>query len=141
LLLLRLGFLGALYLFLFFVARAAWRELRPATADSGPAIDLTMLDPARSHWQPGQRVRIRPGSTVGRSEGNTLVIDEDTVSAQHAVFRHERGRWWLVDLDSTNGTFINGRPVTGRQPLATGDQVSFGRVALAFGAVTASGRR
>lgn len=135
-----------LYLFLFIVARAAWRELRAVSPDAGPSIELVIMDPARSHWRTGQRVRVRAGATVGRADGNVLMIDEDTVSAQHAIIHHERGRWWLEDLDSTNGTFINRRPLTGRAEVTEGDEVMFGRVALGFGAPrkdapTTAGRR
>lgn len=130
----RAGFILVLYVFLFVVARSAWRELRSASPDRGPSVELVMIDPARSRWRAGQRVRVRPGATVGRSDGNIVMIDEDTVSAQHAHFLHERGRWWLEDLGSTNGTFINRRPLSGRAEISEGDELMFGRVALGFGA-------
>lgn len=93
---------------------------------------LTISDPARSGRQPGERLEAPAGATVGREPGNTLVLREDTVSARHAVLRHERGRWLLEDLDSTNGTFVNGRPVHGTVRLGKGDEVRFGHVALRF---------
>ena len=135
LLVLRLAFLVLLYLFLFFVARAAWRELRaPAATDGTPVKELLMLDPARSRWRRGERIAIRPGASVGREVGNTLVVDEDTVSAAHGVFRFEGGRWWLEDLGSTNGTFVNRERVEGRAAIRDGDEVRFGRVAMRFAA-------
>lgn len=136
-----MAFLAALYLFLLFVARAAWRELRAAGGREGaPAKELVVLDPARSRWRKGERIYVPAGASIGREPGNTVVVDEDTVSAQHAVVRREDGRWWLEDLDSTNGTFINRQRVQGRRPLADGDEVQFGRVAMRFGA-PASPRR
>lgn len=140
LLILRLAFLGALYLFLFFVARAACRELRPPAPRSVESVELLVVDPARSRWQRGERVRLTPGSSVGREPGNELVVDEDTVSARHAVFHRDRGGWWLEDLTSTNGTFVNGRRVNRRVPLATGDEIRFGRVAVQFGGYGATSR-
>jgi len=70
----------------------------------------------------GPRVRI------GRSRGNTLVLTESDAplsSGHHAEAFLERGAWWLVDANSTNGTFVNGEPVT-RHRLATGDRLAFG---------------
>ena len=134
LLVLRLGFLAALYLFLFLVARAAWRELRPAAGLDTAAKELTVLDPARSHWRKGERIPLAPGASIGRDASNAVVIDEDTVSARHAVFQREGNRWWLEDLGSTNGTFVNRRRLTGRGALRDGDEVRFGRVAMRFGA-------
>ena len=123
-----------LYLFLMFVARAAWRELRvPAAAESTTTKELMIVDPARSRWRRGERVEVGPGASIGRETGNALIIDEDTVSAQHAVIRLDGGRWWVEDLGSTNGTFVNRQRVDGRSPLRDGDEVRFGRVATRFG--------
>lgn len=122
-----------LYLFLFLVARAGWRDLRVTRASATrPVAELTILDPARSRWQPGARVTLEAGSVVGRDTAGSLVLDEDTVSARHAAVRHDRGLWWIDDLGSTNGTFINGRPVRGSGKVAPGDEVRFGHVALRF---------
>ena len=92
-----------------------------------------MLDPARSRWQRGAHIPLRAGTTIGRESGNAVVLDEDTVSAQHAVVGREGGRWYLQDLDSTNGTFINQRRIQGRNALKDGDELRFGRVATRFG--------
>lgn len=124
-----------LYLFLLLVARAAWHGLRGsggASPEPRPTRTLTIMDPARSRRARGERISVFPGATVGREAGNTVIVDEDTVSARHAVFGFERGRWWLEDLGSTNGTFINRRPLEGRQPITEGDEVQFGRVAMRF---------
>jgi pSer/pThr/pTyr-binding forkhead associated (FHA) protein len=124
-----------LYLFLLLVARAAWRGLRATggTSEIRPSKTLVIMDPARSRRQRGETLSVFPGATVGREPGNAIIVDEDTVSARHAQFGIERGRWWLEDLGSTNGTFINRRPLEGRQPLTEGDEVQFGRVAMRFG--------
>ncbi len=128
--LLRLAFLAALYGFLAFVALAAWRGLR-----TGPAAatgELTVLDPARSRWAPGSRIRVSPGAVIGRDGANEVVMDEDTVSARHALLRFDGRRWWVEDLDSTNGTFVNGQRVTGARAVRSGDEIRFGRVAVRF---------
>lgn len=130
LLLLRLAFLAVLYLFLVLVARAAWRELRPAAA--APRRLLVVIDPARTSRPPGDRILIADGAAVGRDAGSAVALDEDTVSARHAVFQCQNGRWWIEDLGSTNGTFINRRRISGRARLNDGDEVQFGRVALRF---------
>lgn len=135
LLALRLAFLAILYLFLFLVARAAWHGLRVSGAgvSEPPVTELCIIDPARSRWRRGERIRIYPGDTLGREPGNAVIIDEDTVSARHARFGFERGRWWVEDLGSTNGTFVNRQPLSGQRVLRKGDEVQFGRVAMRFG--------
>ena len=70
---------------------------------------------------------------MGREPGNRVIIDEDTVSSRHATFLYERGRWWLEDHGSTNGTWVNNLRIEGRVRLNDGDEVRFGRVAARFG--------
>ena len=93
---------------------------------------LEVLDAARSRLAPGERIGVVNGATVGRESGNGIRIEEDSVSARHARLRHEGGRWWLEDLGSTNGTFVNDTRVTGRAPLQSGDIVQIGLVTARF---------
>jgi pSer/pThr/pTyr-binding forkhead associated (FHA) protein len=51
-----------------------------------------------------------------------------TVSRKHAILRHEEGKWWLRDLGSMNGTFLNGWRVVGDVEVRAGDRVSLGEV-------------
>lgn len=65
--------------------------------------------------------------TVGRREDNDVVIDDPSVSACHARFCvEEEGGLFVVDLDSSNGTWLNGRQI-GRERLAPGDVLSIAR--------------
>lgn len=66
--------------------------------------------------------------TVGR-EGN-LVIDDDFASSHHARFRVTRGRWYVEDLGSTNGTWLNGRRIQAAQWLRKGDKIQIGRTLM-----------
>src|SRR5262245_36352320 len=62
---------------------------------------------------------------VGRGPGVDLAFDDEEMSANHAVFEHSRGGLCITDLDSTNGTRVNGERVTTR-PLAHGDRIEIG---------------
>ncbi len=64
--------------------------------------------------------------TIGTGTGNDLLLDEPTASRRHAALERRAGRWYVVDLGSTNGTYINGRRVTASAPLARGDELRFG---------------
>ncbi len=69
-----------------------------------------------------------PRIRVGRSRDNDILLsDRDGAlsSAHHAEARFEDGAWWIVDLQSTNGTFLNGARVA-RHRLSHGDVVAFG---------------
>jgi FhaA, N-terminal domain/FHA domain len=69
--------------------------------------------------------------TVGRLSINDIVLGDSNVSRRHAEFRSDGGQWVLTDLGSTNGSLINGKPVTQRQ-LKDGDRLTFGSTDLVF---------
>jgi len=70
--------------------------------------------------------------TIGREEGNLLRLNDERVSRFHAKVQQEDGDVILTDLESTNGTRVNGSPIQIRR-LRPGDQVNVGRSMLLFG--------
>jgi pSer/pThr/pTyr-binding forkhead associated (FHA) protein len=76
----------------------------------------------------------QPGTCgFGRSLENTVVLTDTLASRDHAVItRAEDGACLLSDLGSTNGTRVNGRPVTAPTALSSGDVIEIGRQAIVF---------
>ncbi|MBI3860953.1 MAG: FHA domain-containing protein [Planctomycetia bacterium] len=70
--------------------------------------------------------------TIGREEDNTIQLNDERVSRFHVKIQEDAGRVILTDLESTNGTRINGHPVQMRV-LQFGDQMSIGRSLLLYG--------
>lgn len=70
--------------------------------------------------------------TIGREEDNTIQLNDERVSRFHVKIQEDAGRVILTDLDSTNGTRINGHPVQMRV-LQFGDQLAIGRSLLLYG--------
>ena len=71
---------------------------------------------------------------IGRDPQNDLVLDDRRVSRKHAEIRLRLGRYTLYDLQSTNGTYVNGRRVA-EKVLDDGDKISVGGLELVFHAV------
>ena len=65
----------------------------------------------------------KPELTVGRVQGNDIVLSKRNVSKQHARLTLEDDQAVVVDLNSTNGTWVNGRKITSAQPLKHGDKI------------------
>ena len=81
----------------------------------------------------GQRLTIKtPVVNIGRADYNDLVFPDESVSTTHAKLQRREGVWVLVDLESTNGTFVDGDPVKGETPLAPGANIRFGDVSMVF---------
>jgi hypothetical protein len=136
-------FLLLLYLFIWRVVRSAARELRvpqesfimaPAQARAEPvrevarqiAVGLVVVE------SPVLRIGARYDTgavpiTIGRADDNTLALNGDEyASSHHARVEAQRDGVWVHDLDSTNGTFVNGEQIQGRKRLHEGDTLRIG---------------
>lgn len=75
---------------------------------------------------------LQPPITIGREEDNGVQLNDERVSRFHAKIQEDDSQVILTDLDSTNGTRVNGHPVQ-MHVLRIGDQVSIGRCLLLYG--------
>lgn len=75
---------------------------------------------------------IGPPITIGREEGNTIQLNDERVSRYHVKIQEDNNRLVLTDLDSTNGTKVNGEDIQLRI-LKFGDMIALGRSVLLFG--------
>jgi uncharacterized protein YkwD len=69
---------------------------------------------------------------VGNASDNDVVVADPTVSRRHAILKRRFRRYRLIDLESTNGTFINGRRINGPTRIVRGDEVRFGAARFVF---------
>ena len=112
------------------------------TTQTGPIIDmnagarppgeamLVVLHPGGAN--PGRRLTLsRVEHSVGRRTDLDFHIDVDSVSRRHAKLVRHGEDWWVEDLASTNGTFVNDEPIH-RRKLDDGDIVRFGEAVLKF---------
>src|SRR3954451_9264301 len=72
---------------------------------------------------------LRGEMSVGRTEGNDLVLNHPSVSRKHARFEARDGHWWIIDLKSTNGVKVNGNLIT-ESAVSPGDKILIGSVQL-----------
>jgi adenylate cyclase len=72
---------------------------------------------------------IRSDLSIGRTEGNDLVLNHPSVSRKHARLETRNNQWWIIDLKSTNGVKINGSLIT-EAALNAGDKILIGSVQL-----------
>lgn len=139
LLALRLAMLGVIFLFVLvtaFVLRSglkprAW-VARPRAAVQGPR--LVIVAPAGTGLRPGDLFELAGDTTLGRDHENGIVLSDPSVSGRHAALKRGRDGFRIIDLGSTNGTLLNGRPVGGDRgaPLRVGDQMALGAVVIRY---------
>lgn len=81
-----------------------------------------------------------PEILIGRDPACDCVINDSTVSAQHARLIHRQGQWWIEDLRSTNGTFLNQEPVFTPMVITNGDMLQCGQAVLTVSVREADGK-
>lgn len=130
---LRLLFVLLLYVLLFQSIGALQRALGrvPVAAERGLAYLVVHSSPPNSHRR-GERFALRAVNAIGRDPGNDVVLRDDFASVRHAVVSQDGEGWWVEDVGSTNGTFLNGERLARRSPLHFGDEVEVGRVRMRF---------
>jgi len=129
--LLRLLFLALLYLFLFFVVRILVRDLRAAAREPGTELGrLHVLASPSGEPPAGAVFGLGALTTLGRDVNNTIVVEDAFASADHAVLSYRGRTWYVEDLGSTNGTYVNGGRVDGVAPIGFGDELQVGQVRL-----------
>lgn len=75
----------------------------------------------------GTEIRLHPGQiSIGRASHSDIVIRDDYASTNHARLMIWHGEWTLQDLDSTNGTFLNGTRVTVPAPIPVRTPITIG---------------
>jgi hypothetical protein len=128
--------LGAMYLLL---AVVVWMEARELAHATTPRV--SPVGPQRGRRTPNRLVLMEgvgpksvdllpPETVLGRDEQCHVSINDSSVSQRHARVYHSDGEWYVEDLGSTNGTYVNDRPLTHPVLLRPGDKVAVGRSVL-----------
>jgi pSer/pThr/pTyr-binding forkhead associated (FHA) protein len=134
LLVLQLAFLGLLYLVLLGFARSLLRDLRSAEraqiASETGIGRLAVLESPEDEPPVGRAIALGPISSIGRNVNNTIFVEDDFVSANHAMLTFRGRSWFIEDQGSTNGTYVNGHRIDRAVALSYGDEVMVGRVRM-----------
>ncbi len=96
----------------------------------GPSLAPT-LEIVRGNEQ-GETVRLKLKTRIGRERDNELVLTDPRVSRYHTLIELVAGQWIIRDLESANGTFVNGQPISEGHPLSPDDRITVGDTELVF---------
>ncbi len=122
-----MGFLGA-------IAWMIYQDLKRASLSTleerRPKGHLRVVASESMTAGAGTVFPLLPVTRIGRSEANTIVLEDAFVSAEHALLSRREKQWWLEDLDSRNGTLLNDLPLEAGTVVSAGDVITIGSVAL-----------
>jgi hypothetical protein len=140
--LLELCLLALLWLFFLRVLRAVWTEVRGSSTPTRPvAASGGRRSPGRRRGTPrlvvvdpkdrkGHAYDLSEEQTVGRAAGCQITLDDTYVSQLHARIFSKDGTWFVEDLGSTNGTYLNTKRVSSPLAVKRGDQIKIGAVVM-----------
>jgi hypothetical protein len=136
---LKLLLLGLIYLFFGRVLWAVWSEVRTPVAVGGAgrrsrkkiargAISFVVIEPKEHR---GSTYTLSNVLNIGRVEDNDIVITDDSfISSHHARIEVRPEGVWVVDLQSTNGSFVNGQRLASERSVRKGDRIQVGSTVL-----------
>jgi hypothetical protein len=138
---LKFGFLAVLYLFVLVIARSALKDLRrslapapdatgfhaaPAYAEASRGPDGWLIAERGGGLERDHRFDLIGGLSIGRSKEADIRIDDRYASSIHARVFSREGRFFVEDMNSTNGTLLNGATLQGEAEAIDGDTVQIG---------------
>ena len=144
---LKFGFLVVLYLFLLWVVRSAMRDLARYSGSAAAAEPVEVPSPGRRQrstpeprsgvaprvqvvaamgHEPGTSFEVGDGVTFGRSDGAEIRVHDQFASSAHARIYDRGGYMYIEDMGSTNGTYLNGRPLRSAERLQMADTIRIG---------------
>lgn len=133
-LVLRIGLVAILYGFLLAVLAIVQRELRVvaqrAEQPRGPLARVVVVDGGETGLKPGDSFALQTITSIGRGLSNTIVLPDSFASTEHALLTYRNGQWWVEDLSSRNGTFVNDVRLDGPTVIGASDVLRIGQVRL-----------
>jgi len=142
LLILRLLLIVLLYLFLMQVVIAITRDLKKTAAVSAnpenrapPVVGhMIVVDNADgiSTLSPGMSFDLAPITSIGRGPTNTIQLTDNFISSEHTLIENHNGMWYVRDVNSKYGTYVNNQPAPANKPLPAkpGDIVKIGFISF-----------
>jgi pSer/pThr/pTyr-binding forkhead associated (FHA) protein len=144
--LIKFGFLALLWIFVLSAVSVIRSDLFGARVETPQAKQAAPARPREQKPAPPRKRRGQPSKlivtegsnrghsvdlsgepvTLGRGGDSTIRLDDDYVSTRHARFVTNGEEWFIEDLGSTNGTYLNEELLTGPQPLHPGDRIRIG---------------
>ena len=144
---LKFGFLAVLFLFILVIARSALKDLKrttapapdatgfhaaPAYAEAPHAVDAWLVAERGGGLEHEARFDLIGGLSIGRSRESDVQIEDRYASSLHARVFSRGERFFVEDMNSTNGTLLNGAELKGEAELIDGDTVQIGDTVFRF---------
>ena len=126
LLALRIAIAVALYAFLGWGLWLLWRDLRRQSRLLGATVNPALVMTRQGSDPPVMYRFTSPEVTIGRDTTCECRLDDPIISARHARLSFHHAQWWIEDMHSRNGTYLNDEAVRSQVVVTSGDSLRCG---------------
>jgi hypothetical protein len=130
---LRLLAIVILYFFLVVAFYLLWQDLKKANNQHAVAqpqamhqLRVVAISSNNNSLCIGETLPLQSVNLLGRAPESTIVLNDDSIAAQHARLSRRDGVWWLEDMGSHTGTLLNNLPLSSPATLSEGDVIGVG---------------
>jgi pSer/pThr/pTyr-binding forkhead associated (FHA) protein len=126
-----IAFIIILYVIIYFALKIMYKDVKGggrrkhSQGKKSYGVEVLQID-ENANLKKGTVIPVRGVVTLGRKEDNSVVLSDQHVSGNHARFVIKNNVLFIEDLNSTNGTYVNGRKVTGKAKLFGKDEIKIG---------------
>ncbi len=127
-------FIVILYVIIYYALKIMYKDVknggkkrRPPVAKGNFGLEIIDSGNVRT-LKEGSIIPIRSDLTIGRKDDNSIVLNEQHVSGKHARIIVRNDSLFIEDLNSTNGTYLNGTKINSKTRLSNKDEIKIGNV-------------
>jgi pSer/pThr/pTyr-binding forkhead associated (FHA) protein len=125
-------FIVILYVIIYYALKIMYRDVknggkkrRPPVAKGNYGLEIIKSGNGKD-LKDGSIIPIRSDLTIGRKDDNSVVLGDQHVSGNHAKIIIRNNVLFIEDLNSTNGTYVNGNKISGKMKLSNKDEIKIG---------------
>ncbi|MDO5516902.1 MAG: FHA domain-containing protein [Clostridium sp.] len=125
-------FIVILYVIIYYALKIMYKDVknggkkrRPARANGNYGLEIINSGNGRD-LKEGSIIPIRSDLSIGRKDNNSIILSDQHVSGNHAKIAVRNNGLFLEDLNSTNGTYLNGKKISNRIKLTNKDEIQIG---------------
>jgi hypothetical protein len=128
--LLKYIFITVIYLFIYAIIRMIYLDIRPTRSAGKNGLPYLKLVNRRDDldFKVEESYMLTDRLTIGRAQGNGITVADPFLSGKHAAFTYKDGTCTVEDLNSTNGTLVNGGKLEAPVGLRDGDRIHIGQL-------------
>ena len=130
-------FVTIIYIFIFAIIRMIYLDIRSMNTHMSTTSKklpyLKVLNRDALEMEAEERYVLEDNMTIGRDSDNNIAITDSFLSGSHAMFMKQDKSYFIKDLNSTNGTFVNGEKLADTPlQLKDGDKIQIGQLDLLY---------